>query len=309
MVSVVIVDYKTPEESFKYIGRFAQAVKTDGNLHYVVVDNSGEECIRKYCEQQSIGMKEFEYSEDVYVVSIAQTDVYVVDSHGNLGYARGNNLGVCFSNDVWDDPRVIITNNDIYFSETIQLDAFEQVLREHPYIAVVGPMVRNMKTKDQQSPHSRMTYLAWTSRYWLFAIAPKLALKLDSPMHTRTSQRVYWVSGCFMYIDSVKFTQVGMFDSNTFLYWEEKILSERLNKYGYGMYFLADSTIYHNIGSTISSSVAVLESARFDIESALYYYAEYMGLGKLGQYLARISFNVYKFAYPVRQRIKHLLNR
>ena len=164
MVSVVIVDYKTPEESFKYIGRFAQAVKTDGNLHYVVVDNSGEECIRKYCEQQSIGMKEFEYSEDVYVVSIAQTDVYVVDSHGNLGYARGNNLGVCFSNDVWDDPRVIITNNDIYFSETIQLDAFEQVLREHPYIAVVGPMVRNMKTKDQQSPHSRMTYLAWTSR-------------------------------------------------------------------------------------------------------------------------------------------------
>lgn len=305
MTSVVIVDYKTPGESFKYIGRFVEAVTAGDDLHYVVVDNSGTDDIRTYCEDQSIEMEHVDSDAyDVYTVTVGRTTVHVVDAHGNLGYARGNNLGVRFSNDMWHDRRVIISNNDVYFPRHIDLDSFEQVLRERPDVAVVGPMVRSMDDAIQQSPRSMMTFSKWVFRYWMFGIAPRFALRIGDAVTTERSQYVYWVTGCFMYVDAEKFNQVGMFDPNTFLYWEEKILSERLARHGYRMYFTTGVTIHHQMGNTISNAVATLRSAKFNYDSAIYYFTTYRHINKLQRLIASLSFHFYTGVFPIRQKIK-----
>lgn len=309
MVTVVIVDYKTPQESFQYIDRFIHAVETHETIHYVIVDNSGDEAIQRFCIEQSISMSDFPYKESAYLVSIAGTDVYVVDTHCNLGYAKGNNYGVQFAVDNWNDSRIIISNNDIFFPEKMHLDDFEKILQSHTDVAVVGPMVRSMDDKIQQSPRSLLTYPVWVLQYWLYILAPSIVSRIGDTTVTTNSQYVYWVTGCFMYIDTKKFVQAGMFDPETFLYCEEKILSERLSQHGYHMYFAADLVIHHRMRSTISDTSTLLKLAESNYDSAIYYYKKYRHINSLEILFAAVSFQVYKKGLVVRQKIKAAFKR
>lgn len=307
MVGVIVVDYKTPQETFRYIKRFIDSVETSERIHYVIVDNSGDSTIRKFCTEKSIEIRSFPYKEDTYIISVAAANVYIVDAHNNLGYARGNNLGAQLIMDNWNDSRIIVSNNDIFFPEKLYLDDFDKVLQNHPDVAVVGPMVRSTNNNIQQSPRSMMTYPVWVLRYWLYVLAPNIALRMGDTIVTDKSQYVYWVTGCFMYIDTKKFIQAGMFDPNTFLYCEEKILSERLSQQGYHMYFKADTVIHHRMRSTISDTNRLLKLAKHNYDSAVYYYKQYKQINSAKIMLAAISFQVYRSLLPIRSKIKKIV--
>lgn len=74
----------------------------------------------------------------------------------------------------------------------------------------------------------------------------------------------YWVSGCFFVDAREKLRKAGNFDENTFPYGEKMILSERLKRVGYMMYYL-NVKVIHRSPETIARSLK-----DFEAEETLY---------------------------------------
>jgi GT2 family glycosyltransferase len=86
-----------------------------------------------------------------------------------------------------------------------------------------------------------------------------------------------WVNGAFLFFNSKAFSDVGGFDTNIFLYWEEMDLCHRLKKQGYESWLVPEAQILHHQGvSTGTSKVMNRES----YISYLYVLRKNYGFGK-----------------------------
>jgi len=89
--------------------------------------------------------------------------------------------------------------------------------------------------------------------------------------------KVNWVNGAFLFFDSKAFAEVGGFDTNIFLYWEEMDICHRLKKLGYESWLVPEAKILHHQGvSTGTSKVMNRES----YISYLYVLRKNYGFGK-----------------------------
>lgn len=311
-IALIVVDYKTPEKTLKYISRFLDACINSKNLHLEVVDNSGEHIWKDFCnlnhypisENLSIQIPMCNCSWNFQYTGVTVT---VVEANGNLGYGKGNNLGADFAMQFWDVDRLLISNNDLEFPQPIDLCQFEDVFFEHPDVAVVGPMITTPEN-IQQSPHmKRNIYDILVKKYFYLLFMPFTAEKLkliSDVVETNQSGYQYYVTGCFLYVDAFKFKEVGMFDSTTFLYGEEKILAEILEQHGYRMYFLSELRIIHNHGQSIKNAISVLDAAKIGFESQIYYFDRYIHATRWELALAKLSFKLYTLLYPIKCKWK-----
>lgn len=81
--------------------------------------------------------------------------------------------------------------------------------------------------------------------------APSFFPKMTAPKGTKVDifdDRVHFISGAFMLFRSDIFKEIGMFDENMFMYFEEFDLSERLIAKGYKTVFLPEYKFLHKAG-------------------------------------------------------------
>lgn len=65
-------------------------------------------------------------------------------------------------------------------------------------------------------------------------------------------QEIFWASGAALFIKATHFHKIGGFDGDYFAHMEEIDLCWRLQKAGYKIMFVPDSTVYHVGGGTLS---------------------------------------------------------
>ena len=75
-----------------------------------------------------------------------------------------------------------------------------------------------------------------------------------------------------MLVDACSFMEVGMFDEETFLYYEEPILAERLLKIKKRMYFASDVEIVHFEGGSTKRNK---KRDKIEMDSCVYYMKQY----------------------------------
>ncbi|WP_351125104.1 glycosyltransferase, partial [Shewanella sp. T24-MNA-CIBAN-0130] len=97
-VWIIIVNYKSYKDTASYVTKLLD--QEGVNLSIVIVDNDS-------------GNNSFEILTELFC-SVPNVDVH--QSGENLGYARGNNLGVILS-DIKNDDLVVISNNDLVVTE------------------------------------------------------------------------------------------------------------------------------------------------------------------------------------------------
>lgn len=83
--------------------------------------------------------------------------------------------------------------------------------------------------------------------------------------------------GCCFLVDSKKFEQIGMLDEETFLYYEEHILSTKACNKGYEMLLSLDSSVLHLQGASSNKS----KTKWFEYISKVYYLRKYKGFSKI----------------------------
>lgn len=289
MLGVIIVSYKNPERTIDFVNNQLGNLKPE---HVVVVVNN------------SSTMDECEYiANAIGGVACAPDDVvgkyssYVVNSTENLGFAKGNNLGVRFLMQNNPCSHLLFSNDDIIIDENTDLSPMIDLLDSNRSIGAIGPDVVGLDGRHQ-SPHykavSPYRQIGWMILPFL---RKKRKTMSDQPSNPILHEgNCYWISGAFFMMRSDVFISVDGFDPDTFLYSEEPILAERLRSIGKTMYFYPDIKVTHHEGGTTKDSIGNNGIMNLIIESNCIYYRKYLKTPKiiisLYKWLAKRQWNI-----------------
>jgi GT2 family glycosyltransferase len=223
--------------------------------------------------------------------------VKLIKSQENLGFSRGNNLGIRQAQGRY----IALVNPDVIVLPGC-LDALADFLDQNPKVGNVGPRVFN-PDMTQQSTCRRFPTL-WNN----LCSATGLATKFTNWRifggehmfyfpHDRTLA-VDVLVGCFSFIRREAFDDVGLLDENLFMYGDDVDWCRRARKAGWQMAFYPDARAIHDRGK-----ITAPYPVRFALaqqRSVLYYWSKYHGFfGRLGirsilffHHLARYSFAI-----------------
>lgn len=279
MLGVVIVIYKSVGQVAAYVSQ--ELVKIQADYRAVVVD-VGCDDVDDLRLPRALGMADG--------VSEAGR-LFLLREKENLGYARGNNLGVDFLLRRFPEiDSFLITNDDIQFISSNVIDKLTEKMASLADVAVIGPRIVNLQD-EEQLPELTPPPIGWEIRRNV--LLPILGRRLRGRMRGKVeSGYVYRLEGCFMLVRKEDFLACGKFDERTFLYREEAILAERLKAVGKRMYYDASVTIRHFVGNTTSKKAPNLLLLDCELFGQRLYFSEYakssavmMGLLRLSQWI------------------------
>src|SRR5690625_3982296 len=200
--SVIIINYNTADLTLKAVTSVLEHCQVPG-IEIIVVDNASDP------EDLLLVAKGIEKLERVYLLS----------SRINLGFGGGNMLGVQKASGAY----YIFLNSDTCLKEDsirIGLD----FLNQHPQCAIVG-----FHSIDEQGDSSKN--FSYSLNLWQELFGDQMARLMslgrlpDRRADLHSPIEVGSVQGSFLMVRASEFNAVGGFDTNIFLYYEEKDLS------------------------------------------------------------------------------------
>ena len=187
-------------------------------------------------------------------------NVKLIENNDNLGFPKGNNLGVAEAKGEY----ICILNPDTVVAE----DTFSKVLQfvksskvNHSELGIVGgKLVDGTGTFLPESKRGVPTpWVAFTKIFGLYKMFPKSHYcNKYYAQHLTDSQtgEVDILVGAFMVLKRDLYLEVGGFDENCFMYSDDIDLSYRVQQLGRKNYYFADTTIIHYKGeSTIRDGI------------------------------------------------------
>lgn len=237
MFAFVILHYNVLEETLRCVQSIKDCVQ-DKNYRIVVVDNASP---------NHSGLELKERFKDDSVVS-------VLVNEENLGFAKGNNIGIYYARETLKADFVVALNNDTYL---IQKD-FPQVIEEewmYSSFAVMGPRVFTPSGVNQNPVPFEVNCIAEVNkRIWKYSLAYfRALLGIDSLCYRikdyakkvlrKKNEKIVLnernqlcrqenvkLHGCCLIFSPKYFEYFDGFDPQTFMYLEEDILIAHLRR-------------------------------------------------------------------------------
>jgi GT2 family glycosyltransferase len=210
------------------------------NVKIIYVDfNTGEYIKRsiksflKYFEPASIGIiivnngsEITEYYDD------ARLDLKVVYSPENLGFGAANNLAA----ETLDSNYICFLNPDSLFVENF-ISPILDFMNKTSDIGACGPMLLDESLSYQPSSGFKVgLFYEFLEAFFLINFVRKYHYRLFYK-HKSTPVKVAWLSGACMIIRREVFKNIGGFNEEFFLNYEDIDLCRRLEDAGYRNYF------------------------------------------------------------------------
>ncbi len=202
-------------------------------------------------------------------VKIIQTEfpkVQLFESQQNLGFAGGNNGLLAKANSAFIlflNPDTVIIDNSV----TKMLE----YLKSNPSVVALGPKLLYSDSTFQLS-FAKFPNLAseFFTKIYQRSTNKRRSLVLKFLENTSAkTQEVDWVSGACMLTRKKLLQEVGKFDENFFLYFEDADLCYRMKSKGKIIYF-PEVQVVHVVGSSTKSQN--LQTEYHYRKSQLYYY-------------------------------------
>ena len=202
----------------------------------------------------------------------AQVKLIALDN--NLGYTRGNNIGLKAASGRY----LLLLNPDT----AIIGDAIPCMIRyldEHPEVGIVGPHTLNGDGTTQSTRRRFPNF--WIGLFestWLQPYAPKSLLDyyyVANGTPPDATLEVDWVQGSAMMVRREVYQQIGGLDEGYIMYSEELDWCKRAKQAGWHVVFLGDAQIVHYGGK--SSEQVVGRSHLLFQQSKLRYFRKYHG--------------------------------
>jgi GT2 family glycosyltransferase len=213
-------------------------------------------------------------------------DAVILQTHKNLGFAAGNNVGIRLALENGADYVFVLNNDTTVFPDTIS--AFVRVAEQHPDAAMMGPRIDG-RDPQREWPISRKMDLLTV----LCAFTPLRRLITRAPVLRRMfycidnhPSVVQFLSGSALFFPAAAIEKVGLFDENTFLDFEELIIAEKIRQSGFSAYFVPQARIWHKG----SASAAKLRARRYieNAKSEEYFLSRYVQLSPLERSVVRL---------------------
>lgn len=242
MVGIVILNYNNSAQTLACVDSLRRCCPSEV-YKLCVVDN----CSR---------------DEEFLKLSALGDAVKIIRSEVNGGYARGNDIGCGWFDGDASIDRILILNDDTRFTMDI-LTPMSVYLDSHPECGVVFPMVyapdgtidpacmRVQKSARDliMQASSLPRRLGLRRREFLSQETLSLCVSVDGNGMKRICRSecggMLVPPGSCMMLRKTDFRKIGWLDPHTFLYFEEHILTAKLQREGLGSALLPELSIIH----------------------------------------------------------------
>lgn len=253
LIPVIILNWNGEQDTIECL-RSVTASRTSGFLP-IVVDNGSSadnlERLKRECgflfstvlclHKSDLGS--FDQGRAVEIFSDpAQEMVVLIENGANLGFAKGNNVGVKFAELIGSDW-VMLLNNDT----VVSAGAFHQLrdfVAAHPSFVAVTPQIRYYEPNTRiQNCGGDLTYFG--SRKYRFA--GRAASSLPKIQFSQIS----FITGCALLFNH---RVTGRLTESFFFGEEDYEFSLRLRNRGLAMACVHSAVIHHKVGTSIKRS-------------------------------------------------------
>lgn len=242
-VSIIVINYNTPELTFNCLESvFAQT--TGISYEVILVDN----CSTHF---------------DPNFFSTAFPALRIIQNTNNLGFAKGNNIGIEAANGKW----ICLLNSDTILTENSMLKLVE-FWQKTPQIGAVTPRITypngTPQSVAQRFPSVRYGLLELFRLHRLFSKKQAGKLLLGAFFDQETSQKADWIWGtCFFTSrDVIAHLPNHQLNDDYFMYCEDMHWCFDIQRSGKDCYFFAETTIVHLMGGS-SAKKEQLNAASF----------------------------------------------
>ncbi len=234
-VSIISINYNNSQLTLDFVKSIIQHTPPSITYEIIIVDNCSK--IEDYSNLKSI-LNKF-------------TDVVkVVRSTINTGFGGGNMFGTQYASGKY----LAYVNNDIIFIE----DCFSSLIWFMENNPDAGTSTPQQLNRDKEPTYS-FDYFHGIRKNLLGRWAVELTsnkVKREKKQYTKPVSADF-IRGCFMFFDANKFAEIGGFDTNLFLYYEEMDVCFRLKQKGYNSYLYPQTKFIHLDGESTTKNYLI----------------------------------------------------
>jgi len=224
-ISIVIVNYKSKDLTLNCLRSIKQADWLGLDYEIIVIDN---------------------YSGDLRGDDLKQFgNIKFIMNGRNIGLGAANNKGLRLAQGKY----IVVMNPDTLAGKDIFMELFAY-MENHSKVGVAGPKQFNLDNTVQAScfrwpglitPFFRRTPLGKTG-----SGKKDLDRFLYKDYNKDSEREVDWLLGSFLFCRASALRQIGSFDENFFLYFEDTDLCKRFWRDGWKVVYNPEVAIIHN---------------------------------------------------------------
>lgn len=288
---VIILNYNNSKDTINCLKSLIKYTNKD-KIKIIVVDNGSTNNsvidINKFLlDKYKTEFQTLNYEEDInQKKKLNLSFITLLISKKNEGYAIGNNKGIEISTKDDSIESILILNNDILFTSNI-LDDLLLFHYSRKNVGISCPLLLKKDMKEIDYTCARKDYkLIQMFFQYLFLFIDvfhiltyfnnKQSIIKQNPslLQKRQPIEIEMPSGSCMLISKKLLMEIGLFDRNTFLYFEENILYQQIKQKGYKNYILPYLNCIH-LGASTSKTIPSIFTMKCHINSNLYYIKKY----------------------------------
>ncbi len=219
-------------------------------------------------------VKDYKVLKEIVVVDNKSTDnsleelrklknkkITIIDSGNNKGYSYALNVGCKYLINKYKVLNIVISNSDIIIDSDTDIKDLNSYISDKNVI--VGPTI--IQGNDLNRGFKIPTPWQDIKQNIVFFGKRVLTNELSYPdnYYHKDISKVDTVSGCFFMISSKHLEDMGYFDENVFLYYEENIMGIKTKKLGKNIIVCNNVDVIHDHSVSIDKSLKRIK--KYDI--------------------------------------------
>lgn len=173
----------------------------------------------------------------------------LIRNGANLGFAGGNNVGLCYALARGDFDYVWLLNNDTVV-EPRALAAMLERMESDPSLGICGSTLLRYSAPSKVQARGGGYYCKWLGLPWHVG---QLGHDDDAVDEKRVERRMNYVVGASMLVSRRFLGDVGLLSEEYFLFFEETDWMQRA-KGRYRLGYAKNSKVFHKVGRSIGTS-------------------------------------------------------
>jgi GT2 family glycosyltransferase len=247
-LAIILINYNSSEYTKKCISSIVAQTSKSLSYKIIITDNASE--------------KEDFKNLNSFVNSLSDQNIQLNRSRINTGFGAGNMHGVQFASAKY---YLFLNNDTVLIDDPIKV-CFD-FMEANQQAAVCGAQILN---ENHEKTVSFDHFTSFAREVFGRKTPELLFSKSNRKKEYSKPLAVDYVNGSFMFFRAEDFNNIGGFDTNIFLYFEECDICYRLKKRRKLTYFIPNASYMHHQGASVEKAEIPIK-IKMELKTSMFY--------------------------------------